>query len=57
MQKIVFVFVQFMKPIYQHFVEKSVPGGVMAVAQVAEIAVTNSTLNATVTANGKPKSM
>ncbi|XP_020300788.1 atlastin isoform X1 [Pseudomyrmex gracilis] len=47
----------FMKPIYQHFVEKSVPGGVMAMAQVAEIAVTNSTLNATVTANGKPKSM
>lgn len=42
----------FMKPFYQQFVEKSVS---VAVAQVAEVAVTNSTLNATVTANGKPK--
>ncbi|KAG7203069.1 hypothetical protein KM043_010192 [Ampulex compressa] len=41
----------FMKPLYQQFVEKSVS---VAVAQAAEIA-TNTTLNATVTANGKPK--
>ncbi|XP_011693714.1 PREDICTED: atlastin isoform X2 [Wasmannia auropunctata] len=40
----------FMKPLYQQFVEKSVS---VAVAQAAEIAVTNSTMNAT--ANGKPK--
>ncbi|XP_014480380.1 PREDICTED: atlastin isoform X2 [Dinoponera quadriceps] len=40
-----------MKPVYQQFVEKSVS---VAVAQAAEMA-TNSTLNATVTANGKPK--
>ncbi|KAG5320614.1 ATLAS protein, partial [Acromyrmex heyeri] len=43
---------KFMKPLYQQFVEKSVS---VAVAQAAEIAVTNSTMNATVTANGKPK--
>ncbi|XP_011170692.1 atlastin isoform X1 [Solenopsis invicta] len=43
---------KFMKPLYQQFVEKSVS---VAVAQAAELAVTNSTLNATVTANGKPK--
>ncbi|XP_072755393.1 atlastin isoform X3 [Anoplolepis gracilipes] len=43
----------FMKPLYQQFVEKSVS---VAVAQAAEIAVTNSTMNAaTVTANGKAK--
>ncbi|KAH0955471.1 hypothetical protein HN011_008540 [Eciton burchellii] len=42
----------FMKPLYQRFVEKSVS---VAVAQAAEIAVTNSTLNAATTANGKPK--
>ncbi|EZA62001.1 hypothetical protein DMN91_003442 [Ooceraea biroi] len=42
----------FMKPLYQQFVEKSVS---VAVAQAAEIAVTNSTMNATATANGKPK--
>jgi hypothetical protein len=41
-----------MKPLYQRFVEKSVS---VAVAQAAEIAVTNSTLNAATTANGKPK--
>lgn len=41
-----------MKPLYQQFVEKSVS---VAVAQAAEMAVTNSTLNATATANGKPK--
>jgi hypothetical protein len=40
-----------MKPVYQQFVDKSVS---VAVAQAAEMA-TNSTLNATVTANGKPK--
>lgn len=40
-----------MKPIYQQFMEKSVS---VAVAQAAEMA-TNSTMNATVTANGKPK--
>ena len=40
-----------MKPLYQQFVEKSVTA---AVAQAAEIA-TNSTINATVTANGKMK--
>ncbi|EFN89021.1 Atlastin-2 [Harpegnathos saltator] len=40
-----------MKPVYQQFVEKSVS---VAVTQAAEMA-TNSTLNATVTANGKPK--
>ncbi|KAL6421907.1 hypothetical protein ACFW04_010803 [Cataglyphis niger] len=43
---------KFMKPLYQQFVDKSVS---VAVAQAAEIAVTNSTLNATVTANGKAK--
>jgi atlastin len=42
----------FMKPLYQQFVEKSVS---VAVAQAAEMAATNSTLSATVTANGKPK--
>ncbi|XP_028049702.1 atlastin isoform X4 [Monomorium pharaonis] len=42
----------FMKPLYQQFVEKSVS---VAVAQAAELAATNSTTNATVTANGKPK--
>ncbi|XP_076165879.1 atlastin GTPase isoform X3 [Ptiloglossa arizonensis] len=41
----------FMKPLYQQFVEKSVS---VAVAQAAEMA-TNTTMNATVTANGKPK--
>lgn len=51
MERMIFTFVQFMKPLYQQFVEKSVS---VAVAQAAEIAVTNST-NATVTANGKPK--
>lgn len=39
------------KPVYQQFVEKSVS---VAVAQAAEMA-TNTTMNATVTANGKPK--
>jgi len=52
MKRIIFIFVQFMKPLYQQFVEKSVS---VAVAQAAEMAATNSTLNATVTANGKPK--
>jgi len=52
MERMIFTFVQFMKPLYQQFVEKSVS---VAVAQAAEIAVTNSTMNATVTANGKPK--
>lgn len=51
-KKLLFTFVQFMKPLYQQFVEKSVS---VAVAQAAEIAVTNSSLNATATANGKPK--
>ncbi|XP_033216040.1 atlastin isoform X2 [Belonocnema kinseyi] len=40
-----------MKPLYQQFVEKSVTS---AVAQAAEFA-TNSTINATVSANGKMK--
>lgn len=39
------------KPVYQQVVEKSVS---VAVAQAAEMA-TNTTMNATVTANGKPK--
>ncbi|OAD53941.1 Atlastin [Eufriesea mexicana] len=39
------------KPVYRQFVEKSVS---VAVAQAAEMA-TNTTMNATVTANGKPK--
>ncbi|KAK2582908.1 hypothetical protein KPH14_008975 [Odynerus spinipes] len=41
----------FMKPFYQEFMKTSVS---VAVTQAAEMA-TNSTLNATVTANGKPK--
>ncbi|XP_012275817.1 atlastin isoform X2 [Orussus abietinus] len=41
----------FMKPLYQQFVEKSVS---VAVAQAAGMA-TNTTLNATMTVNGKPK--
>lgn len=42
----------FMKPTYQQFMGKSVSA---AVAQAAVGLATNSTLNATITANGKPK--
>ena len=48
---ILIFFLQFMKPVYQQFVEKSMSA---AVAQAAEIA-TNSTISATAIANGKTK--
>ncbi|XP_076749524.1 atlastin GTPase isoform X1 [Xylocopa sonorina] len=46
-----FLWNNLIKPAYQQFVEKSVS---VAVAQAADMA-TNTTMNATVTANGKPK--